>query len=376
MIIKIDNSLIKYIKENSLEDDENVIKAINSFLRISQDNKHLVVIDILLIGFIKKYFEQKIDQSCLETLNEIAGKEVGGIKVLLTKFPIHINVTANSETKLNEIRVLDNEFYDNGKIFEVNLFSLCDYSFLGERVSILSEYDTDVELYSLIGKKYLDENYNNLSFKDNKINPGYGGNIKKAIEVAIRNNEKTLIICDTDKITLDEPLRNGCTLESVEGEFEKIKDNNIVHLVSLDAHEKENLIPISWLQEFDHEACYCCNSLELESSVYSDRLLFLDFKKGLTKKNYESGQYVKEYYQPAIEHLQINLEDLGDDDYIFSGVHSKEWNDNAIQILNSKRLSDYPEYLKSNIKKLGLFISCWIVSGRKQFNKAKSYVEL
>lgn len=374
MIIKIDNSLIKHIKNSDLYDDPKVIKSINSFLRISEDRKHLVLMDILLIDFIKEKFEGKIDSSCFEALNQIRNKEAGGVKVILKAFPIYINVSANEEIGINEIKVSSNIYYAQGKTFEVNFYSLCDYSFLGEKVSILSEYDTDVELYALIGRKYLIENYDGLKFENNKINPGYGGNIKKAISIAARNNEKTLIICDTDKLTLDEPLKSGCTLESVESEFEKIKDNNIVHLVSLNAHEKENLIPFSWLQEFHNRRRYCRNALNLENSVFNDRLLFLDFKKGLTKNEFNTKDHVKEYYQPAVEHLNIDLTSLNDADYIFKAIPLQKWDENALRILESKKLSDYPDYLKENINKLGLFVSCWIISGRNDVSQAKEYV--
>lgn len=374
MIIKIDNNLIKYIKSSNLYDDPQVIKAINSFLRISQDQKHLILMDILLIDFIKKNFKDKIDSSCLEALNQIRNKESGGIKAILRAFPIYINVSVNENISINEIKISPNIYYQNGKTFEVNFYSLCDYSFLGEKVSILSEYDTDVEFYTLIGRKYLIENYDGLRFENNKINPGYGGNIKKAISVAAKNNEKTLIICDTDKITLDEPLKSGCTLENVESEFEKVKDNNIIHLISLDAHEKENLIPFSWLQQFHNHRRYCSNALNLENSVFNDRLLFLDFKKGLTKEGFNSKNHVKDYYTPAIEHLKIDLNSLSDADYIFKAIPLKEWDDHALQILESKKLSDYPDYLKENINNLGLFVSCWIVSGRNDVSQAKEYV--
>ena len=374
MIIKIDNSLIDHIVVNKLENDPDIINSINSFLRISQDKVHLVLVDILLIDFIRENFEQKIDKSCFEALNQIRNKEIGSIKTFLRTFPIHINVVVDAGIQINEVRVSDNIYYENGKIFEVNFYSLRSYSFLGEKVSILSEQDTDVDFYSLIGKKYLIENHNNLVFEENKITSGFGGNIKKQVELAARNNEKTLIICDTDKITHCENLKDGCTLEQVENEFRLIEDKKIVHLVSLEAHEKENLIPVSWLQELNNDRNYCENILKLEDSDFNDRLLFLDFKKGLTKEKYLSAQYIKDYYEPAINYLSLDVGSLNNNSYIFSRVDKNNWNEHSIQILHSKNLKDYPAYLKGNIEKLGLYISCWLVSGRNDFSKAKDYV--
>ncbi|WP_158625535.1 hypothetical protein [Exiguobacterium sp. SH0S7] len=374
MIIKIDKSLIRYVTENSLQNNQDIIDGINSFLKLSYDEQHLVIIDLLVIDFLKENFENEIDKSCLQALSNIRNREVGVNKEYLRSFPIHINVTVDEEIKVNEVRVVENPYYPEGKIFEINIYSLCDYQFLGEKVSILSEYDTDVSFYSLIGKKFLHENYTNLKFKDNKINPGYGGNIKKAIEVAVRNQEKTLIICDTDKKAENEPLGNGCTLENVEIEYKKFKDSSILHLLSLDAHEKENLIPASWLQELNMNRTYCVNVLNLENTEFSDRLLFLDFKEGLTKEKYHSSPIIKKYYDPAIQVLGIDLNSLQDKEYIFSKIHSKRWDDYANEILNKKELTEFPDYLKDNINKLGLFISCWIVSGRKDTNKAKQYI--
>lgn len=374
MIINIDKSLISYIIEKNLEDDLNIVRSINNILKISYEKQHLVIIDSNLIDFLLLTFKNKLDFSSLNELNNIKLREPAANKVYLRAFPLHVNIVANEDIKEKEIRVINNTYYSDGKIFEVNIYSLCKYNFLGGNVTILSENEKDVDFYSEIGNKYLLENYQHLIANKCIVDPGYGGNIERSIKMSIRNDQKTLIICDTDKETENHDIGNKSTLNKAINAYNEYKKDNFIYLISLDAHEKENLIPVSWLKEVNKHTTNCKNISGLESCSFNDRLLYLDFKNGLTKRKYDSDTLIKEYYDPAIKNLEINLNDLNEDDFIFSKVANNDWDIWAMRILVNKKLSDFPDYLKGNINKVGLHVACWLIGGRTDTRQAKEYV--
>ncbi|WP_215085661.1 hypothetical protein [Exiguobacterium sp. s78] len=374
MIINIDKGLIKYVLKNKLENDTNLIRSINNFLKISDEKQHLVIIDSVLIDFLLQTFNTKLDASSLNELNNLKLREPAANKIYLRSFPLHVNVTANESIKENEIKVIDNSYYNTGKIFEVNIYSLCKYNFLGNNVTILSENDKDVKFYSQIGIKYLIENFQHFIANDFIVDPGYGGNIENSIRTSIQNRQKTLVICDTDKKSVNHPIKSKSTLDKAISAYNEYKHDNFIYLISLDAHEKENLIPVSWLKEVNKHTTNCVNTSGLEQCSFNDRLLYLDFKKGLTKKKYDEDMLIKEYFDPAISNLEIDLDELSEEDFIFSKIANNDWDKWAIKILNSKKLSDFPGYLRSNIDNIGIHVACWLVGGRRDTSQAKRYI--
>lgn len=374
MIINFDLSIIKYIHSNNLYDDEDIIDSLNTLLKISHQKQHLVVSDVRVSDFLYERFFDKLDNSCLQQLKEISGNASLASKTFLNRFPSRIQVVGDDSIELNHTKVEGHPIFEEGRIFHVNIRSAKNYNFLGDRIVLLSEHLHDVEVYSRIGVKYLKKHYSRFVVNDFKAVSGIGGNINEKIKELIDNKEKTLILCDTDKKTRDGSYDVNSTYTKAFHAYSRFMNNHFISLVSVDVQELENLIPASWINEYSRRPHVCSNVLSLEASSFKDRLLFLDFKQGLTKKEYLSNPEIYDFYKPAVEELGIDIDSLQDGDFLFEKVANRDWIKVVRQILTDKNLEDFPDYLEGHIETIGLNISSWIIGGDTERVGSKVYL--
>ena len=209
--------------------------------------------------------------------------------------------------------------------------------------------------------KYMEENLNNHETTTFNSVSGIGGSIGNVIRECLVNKQKVLIICDPDvKAPSEKPKTTHQQAEEV---FKKHRKNTIIDFVSLQAHEKENLLPVSWLLEFTQDFNACSRVLELEKSENNDRLLYIDFKKGLKKSDIKD-EHILSYYQPVLDELEIDFDDLQDEDHVFSKSVCSNWDLVSEKVLQAKSLNDFPNYLEGNIRRISLHFISWIIGGR------------
>lgn len=365
MIITFEDDTLKTLVTNpSLKNNDEIIRSLNNILLASRDKEHLLLIDPLVIEYLIEKYNDVLDQSSLRELDFLRNSEIVDHDAFLTKLPYFINIIWNDSVPIDEVRAFANPKHPNGRMFNVNIFSFKSHIFLGSSFAVISENETDVNFYSMIAKMYMHEFYGNHAMTTFNSISGIGGNISAIINQSLSNNQKILMICDPDIRHPEGIPEEDSTYLKVYNAFHRNKRNKIINFISLKAHEKENLLPVSWFREHNRNFRPCPNVINLEDSSYRDRLLFIDLKKGLKKIELQEDLALLSYYRPVIDELGINLEVLQDEEKVFSVSACSNWDNLTPRILRSKRLDDFPDYLEENILTIGLNFVGWVIGGR------------
>jgi len=365
MIINFDYSTLEILVTNSsIKSDENIIRSLNNILLSSRDKEHLLLINPDVIEYLMENYYDVLDQSSIRELDFLRNSDVVDHDAFLTRLPYFINVVWDNAVPIDEIRASTNPMYSTGIMFNVNILSFKSHIFLGNSFAVISENETDISFYSKIAQMHMSQYYRNHEMTTFNSISGIGGNIGSIIEQSLSNNQKILIICDPDIKHPRGIPANDTTYLKAYNAFQRNRKNNIINFIALKAHEKENLLPVSWFIEHNRNFNPCPNVINLENSPYSDRLLFIDFKKGIKKVQLQEDTDLLSYYMPVIEELGIDLDVLEDEDKVFSISACSNWDRLSSRILRSKRLDEFPDYLQENISSIGLNFVGWVIGGR------------
>lgn len=322
MLLKIDDSLIKYLEDHSSEPDLIVkeVQALNNLSLAHRDRKHILIGTLNVVEFLKDF--SPLDESAQRIFSNLYRKFsfMGGYEEI---FDSQILI------KSREYRFLRNTLNDK-VIFQVPITDFFDIESIN-KTALIGEDRTDCEFYEGLAKQYLLENYGNSSFNLNFHHENGGGvNTWRALKYYSDNKKISITIADSDKRY---PKGNaGATLRKLRTEYKKHENKAITDLVELTVREKENLIPPSVY-------LYCCNSSDkakldkfrlLEKSVkHSEKLFYLDYKEGLNVRNYRADSQLQEYIKDLLSdfpHLATcgleNLDSLPDDHCLINGISS------------------------------------------------------
>lgn len=365
MIIRLEKDIVLYIEENpKVIEDPKFINSMNVLLNISYQKHHLLLIDKEVSDFLLVKLGSKLDYTCKGELVSIAKTELGADKVFLRKMPHHIFISFDPNIKEGTYKTLSNPYHSSGKRYMINFFSLNDYLFIGSHFNIISEDDTDLEFYVKLRDMYFERNYHNHAKTNTHLLNGRGTNLRECINDAIKRKAKFIVICDTDKKTPSCTIETHSTYNLAHQAFLTSRKNTISDFLELDFHEKENLIPVSWVNQYSQSSPACERTLALESSQYNDRLLYFDYKEGLKKGHLIQNPRLFSYYKPVLDHLDISITNFENEDFIFSRIPEGSWEQASKHALREKNLDDFPDYLNSIIVSIGLNLTSWTIGGR------------
>lgn len=366
MIINFENAIITSLKERKhLFSKDDLIEALNNLCNLSKSH-HYMIISRNDIKYILDNFKDDLDRSSLKVLVNLASRENYSAKVFLKKFPYHISLTIDEKvTPVGEIREIKNAYFEDGYAFSIHLLSLLDNMFIGDKFTVISENITDVHFYEDIRNNYMAHNFPMFLNTPIRRIDGEGHKIGKVIKDAALQGEKIFIICDSDKKTPTFKLDNGKTLKRVEQAYKEVRGNLIINMFSLKVHEKENLIPISWMVKYSEREIVCDNLIKLEQSEYKDRLHFFDFDEKMNKKYLDDNPEIKEYFMPAIESIGIDINSIDDNEQIFASITKKAISKFSNNIFKKENIDNVPAYLKEHVEEIGLHFSAWTFGGLK-----------
>lgn len=365
MIIKLGNEILTYINENpDAIDDSDFLGSMNVLLNISHQKHHLLLIDKVVSDFLIDKLSDKLDHTCMGELVSISKTELGVDKVFLRKMPHHIYVSFDFDIAVGTYKAVSNPYYVSGKKYMINFFSLKNYLFIGDHFNIISEDETDVAFYTGLRDMYFQEHYHNHEKTNTHPLNGRGTNLRDCINDAIKRNSKFIVICDTDKKTPESPIETHSTYNLAHQAFLTRRKTTISDFLELNFHEKENLIPASWINRYSRSSPACERTIAIESSQYNDCLLYFDYKEGLKKSHLQQSPLLFSYYEPVLNHLQISLEDLEDEDFILARIPEGSWEQAASYVLKEKAINDFPDYLKSITTNIALNLTSWTIGGR------------
>lgn len=366
MIINFEKGILKFITEQKTSfPKEEFIESLNQLCNLSRSH-HCVIISRIDIKYIIENFKEDLDKSSLKALSNLAARESYAKRTYLKTFPYYISLTVDERvTPIGEIKEIENVYFKGGHTFSIHLFSLIDTMFLGEKFSVISENITDVNFYEDIRNNYMLNNYPMFSNTPIRRINGEGHKIGDVIKAAAQEGEKIFVICDSDKKTPTFKLGNDKTLKRVEKAYKELRGNLIINMYSLKVHEKENLIPVSWMMKHSDRKIVCDNLVKLEQSEYKDRLLFIDFDKKTTKKYLEENPEIKDYLMPAIENIGIDINSISDDEQIFTRITKNSIEKFSKDIFKKESIEDLPVYLKDHVEEIGFHFSAWTFGGLK-----------
>ena len=235
MLIKIDTSIIDYIKNNKekLSYYDDVILNINSIVRSYKEGKHLIIAELEDLEFLSECsllerVTQRIITGILHTYYTVGSYE----DLYVEKIIAHM--------KSDEFFRRENEYWD-----PVNRLKNID------KTVLISENLTDCNFYIDLCKSLIRQVD---KFKNQHVNfeeRMCGGSLAyETAENDLKGEKFILLIMDSDKNFEDDTT--GDSFNSAKRIYKENKDKHIIDLYQLNIREKENLVPPSILLLMDN----------------------------------------------------------------------------------------------------------------------------
>lgn len=322
MLIKIDTSVVNYIKLNidNLTESSNEIAALNNLALSSKHGTHFIFASLPVLEYLMKL--ELLDLSSRKTYNSIFSKfsVLGSYQSLFNSY-----LVVNDNTS-----EFNREETDSHKIYHAPISYFTHISSIGH-TNFLCEDISDFHFYDKLAKKYIKEHHStfNMALKFDFINGG-GDRSGLNYELLLAKNKLSLAIADSDRKIPNGEVGN--TLKALKSVFEKYKNVNVTELIGLTVREKENLIPPSLYE-------LCSNSsldeiidkfLMIEKSeIHFEKLFYLDIKDGLQVKKLKDKkqrEYLEDMFAEIPGLISCAIEDLtslDDEYYILRGIGTK-----------------------------------------------------
>jgi hypothetical protein len=245
---------------------------------------------------------------------------------------------------------------------------------LSNKAIIVFENITDNKFYKHIAQWHIEKNHNGISSIQINYTPENGGGDTTA-KVFQEKSRDRLCACIVDNDKKYTACREGNTSRKVKTIARKLPETS--KYLCLDAHEFENLIPISLYQKA-HENM---NPEKLEEKMRPLKIMesknatkYFDYKKGITCKKLKSdSEYLK--------HWSDIINAIGKESHDFSNCIDESCPAQVIQpcsiseqcldsIGNKLKESGYqidlPEWLRQEWEKIGQLILDWSIAAKKQ----------
>ena len=193
---------------------------------------------------------------------------------------------------------------DNANIFELSYDYLQEINIITETI-VIGENQTEINFYNYLSKYY--KSKNNLGSMHTCFSPRMGGgSTTHTVYSSIQASEQNFCLCFVDSDKKHPTASLGDTLKAVQRIDNPAKLLSHVH--ALNSREIENLIPLSILEKICKEDVNHNNGYEslkriVETENYKD-ILYLDFKNGLSIKNYRKIKDVN--LKTFLDNLLIN----------------------------------------------------------------------
>ena len=290
MLIKIDNTIVGFIRNNilTLNTLSPEILALNHIADAYREGDHLVVADVEVLEFLTRCI--LLNNSTRLIYEHLKNRiySFGAYESLLTCYILvhKKDITFNRMTISNVCH------------FEVPLERLSKRMCLAPTF-LVSEHQSDCEFYIKIAKRYISEivTFNGINIKMETILGG-GDSSSLVYKYHISQGKICLAIADSDKSYPHDQI--GDTLLGLQQVFQDYKYSHIIDLYALDVREKENLVSPSVYLMCTNSSCRVTlkKLYEIEMSEHREKLKYIDIKGGLNAKSYlTADSNWLEYYE-------------------------------------------------------------------------------
>lgn len=284
LIFKIDKSCLNPLDNN----DEVAINVLNILANNRRLCRNYIFAEKEVLEKLKNNnYLSKTTQAVFELLFNKSSE----CRLYFESVNKYINIVESIDDEENRVEKMNDKEECKITLRELNKNCMTDLTVL------ILENQEDYELYELIAKYYVNSKNINASFNfDPK--PGGGSTIVKVLENVVEVNKnfdsnKKLCLCIVDSDIKYYTGVCGETRKQVE-KFIKNRKQDFWKVKLLDVHEIENLLPISWLEEYNKK-----NNLKREDTINFlnyiilqdinkdfKAIYFFDIKEGLKKDKF------------------------------------------------------------------------------------------
>ncbi|WP_198648422.1 hypothetical protein [Cyanothece sp. BG0011] len=298
MLIKIDSSVIKDIKDSHSWPDD-LILTLENLATARREGKHSIIADLNTLKIITKCSD--LSKNAKNVYNRILNDR--------SKFKAYLYHVSKYIEIINPCEVNKINSHSGKDIIQLPYTFFNDSETIQKSI-LLCENLQDTNFYKIIGKTFC--KWNNINIKLNFESRLGGGNTIATVYDNIQNKKKRFCICivDSDKLSPESSL--GSTAKKV-----KQKDDNaslITQLYILPVRELENLIPLLILSELisnnkDRENAFK-QLEEIENSSVIEIRQFLDIKEGTQlKKIVKETISVKNFWNDKLDKYINNIDE-------------------------------------------------------------------